>query len=1506
VGNFTLAALKQRFDQETAQAGKVTIDQQVLADRRNLAFVATMPGAQLVLINARTALDQSDVPHKLTVVGNPEIDWMIQGVNGAGLTAISIALTYDEIESKAADSTMAFEGTLTIGEHPVVCTGSAAEKGGLKFALKEGQAITAPLTAVGEFVAGSRMSPRFLPTGVKIFTEVPITAIELTFGFSDTSPTLLQVSSDVGGPWDFIEGVDLEALKNVGLRLFCTYGASNQQFRTSYGGDIHADFAFGGPPLEARLALNDGDIWEIVLGAKPGGTLPGLVDLAESLGEKEPVQTALHALGLGDISVQGVAIGFNLNDRKLLYFTILGRVRIVDTDFDLWIRLPNFQFGGGLATGSIISFRTIADHFFSASQNLPDVIVEEFSVSAQPSMGTYSLTVALSEEGFALGPLKLDGLNFFIEKTPQGFDGSMNATMEIAQTTIQVTVSHPSPGEGWQFEGGTTASGDIPVSKFLTDTIDTLFPGSPPSKSNVPSMLDVAIKSFDIQFNTKTKDFHFDTDINFGKNVETILTFSNLYQEGTQPPTFEKRATGVIKILPGTKDEFEFELVIDLKPDSKHFVALYKNTSGRSLDLGALVKSIFPDADLLKDIPKFSITIKDVIAGYVSDQTVSQSIFALDIGASIDLTSLGDIPLIGKTLSAAKALTLAFQFVYSAVAPDKKFAIADLVALNNLITVAGPKFPADKELSGFLFKAELRMGDGDPIDFNLPVTVDNSTGQLVDNGNPFPPPSGAQRTNDEVNWFQLNKNFGPIHLQRAGFKFEKGEVTVLLDGGLAAFGLEVDLMGLSVSSKINDVKDGKFDPQFGLQGLGLSFSKGGLGFAGALLRLQVIRNNETVYEYDGLASVEAEGLLLAAIGSLTTEVNDQPSLFLYAVLDYPLGGAPFFYVTGLAGGFGLNQKLTMPTVDQVQSFPLIDAALHPPSMPTDAGSAGPFITQEMQKLHTYLTPSLGQYFGCAGVRFTSFELLDSFVLVCISFGSEFELDLLGMSTLIVPSQLPTAEPALAQVSLQIVASFIPSEGFAIVQGRLTTDSYIIDPKCHLTGGFAFATWFGPNPNAGDFVITLGGYHPDFQKPTHYPTVPRVGINWQISSELSVTGGLYFALTPRALMAGGAMRAVFQTSLDLDIATVDVKAWFIMGADFIVYWKPFHYSADLYIDIGIDVVIHFLGTHDLGLDAGADLQVWGPAFGGHAHVFVKVIGIKIGFDVDFGAHAPAPPPLEWDNDQDASKSFRKSFLPPNDKIVSVVISEGLVRKVDLGNEGNGNGQITQALGGVAPPLEDNQKDVRFVINPTDFCVRTSSVIPIKECTTAIPPDQRPKQSDVPNTVFGIAPMNMGNGKVKTSHLITVTCDGKSAESEFVLRPILNHVPGGLWAENNSADINAEPLIENALVGFEIVPGRLPVPGHTQSIDRSLLKYTTHDMDKAYVDNAINTFSVTGPHPGDDPSANLALWDRIQGEIHGNATREEMLAAMGFAKNDLDIGETFSTDAAYAPNYGLLSR
>ena len=70
--------------------------------------------------------------------------------------------------------------------------------------------------------------------------------------------------------------------------------------------------------------------------------------------------------------------------------------------------------------------------------------------------------------------------------------------------------------------------------------------------------------------------------------------------------------------------------------------------------------------------------------------------------------------------------------------------------------------------------------------------------------------------------------------------------------------------------------------------------------------------------------------------------------------------------------------------------------------------------------------------------------------------------------------------------------------------------------CRLTGGFAFFFWF----DEGQFVLTLGGYHPSFVRPPEFPVVPRLGFHWAVSDAVVVKGEAYFALTSSCVMAGG--------------------------------------------------------------------------------------------------------------------------------------------------------------------------------------------------------------------------------------------------------------------------------------------------------------------------------------------------------------------------------------------------
>ena len=63
---------------------------------------------------------------------------------------------------------------------------------------------------------------------------------------------------------------------------------------------------------------------------------------------------------------------------------------------------------------------------------------------------------------------------------------------------------------------------------------------------------------------------------------------------------------------------------------------------------------------------------------------------------------------------------------------------------------------------------------------------------------------------------------------------------------------------------------------------------------------------------------------------------------------------------------------------------------------------------------------------------------------------------------------------------------------------MTPASFLYAGLCRITGGFAFYLWF-EGEHEGDFVVSVGGYHPRFKKPDHYPVVPRLQLTYQIGA-----------------------------------------------------------------------------------------------------------------------------------------------------------------------------------------------------------------------------------------------------------------------------------------------------------------------------------------------------------------------------------------------------------------------
>ena len=1061
----------------------------------------------------------------------------------------------------------------------------------------------------------------------------------------------------------------------------------------------------------------------------------------------------------------------------------------------------------------------------------------------------------------------------------------------------------PFPISGWQFEADCEEG--FPIQALL-EKLAAEVKGLPPL-SAPETIHGFSILGFSLSYDVPTKDFKL--------SASGLLTISETQkltmrldveiahqQDGTDDGTYKNHFGGVIQFAGPDGELLEFDLVFETSGKGKTFLALYRDSSGKPASISDLVSQIFPEVG--KQIPEtLSLTIKQALYAYAveSQNNAVQNqkpkhLFGIEIDGGINLSDikLPELPLIGgSVLPPDQRLELAFRVL----APSEPFSQTEIAGLESLVN-NGLGLPPD-EIKELALQTSLKLG-AETRHLNLPVKIGDAG--LAKSGVPAPDVASASAPSqvtavggDGVKWLSIQKSFGPVHVERLGLKLDGGEISGVLDASLSVSALTIGLSGLTMSSPLN-----RFDPQFSLQGMSIDFSSEALEIGGSFLRQELERKidgtdkTEQYVAYGGMAIIRTSKLTLSAIGSYTL-VSGHPSLFIYAVMNYPLGGPPFFFVTGLAAGFGFNRGLVMPGVDDVKSFPLVEQVRggDSPSLasPSERQNA---LVKQLAALESYIPAQVGEYFLAVGIRFTSFKIVDSFALLAVQFGRQVEIDLLGSSLLIAPAGAEANVTPVARAELALRARYVPDEGFLSVIGKLTSDSYILSKDCHLQGGFAFYAWFS-NEHAGDFVLTLGGYHPQFDPPAHYPQVPRLGVNWQVSDSLAIKGESYFALTPHAIMAGGNLEAVWHEG--------PVRAWFKAGIDFLLEWQPYFYDARAYVSIGASYTLESFGNSTISAELGADLHVWGPDFAMTADVHWYVFSIHI----EYIPNPKPPPEVTWE-------SFQSAFLPATEQACEVHAISGLLHQTGSGKDAYGVLDMKGPAFAVNTTIPVNRlqfgPDKDSLHAELNFRISNSGVyFADKEFTRAQPftlktdngrntltqsttdfqtaPPTPSKTVGLP----GVRPMNVAPGDFDSLLKIQIQRIGGehpgNVESEFTVTPVLKSAPAALWGEQNkSASENLNPkssLMPDTLMGFELRPKAAPTPGESHSIAVAKLQSEAKRFDSISWQNS--KIGLT------DPTA--AIYDSASSpEI--DDCRNALLKALGIT--------AYRFDFSHAPSSG----
>jgi len=945
-------------------------------------------------------------------------------------------------------------------------------------------------------------------------------------------------------------------------------------------------------------------------------------------------------------------------------------------------------------------------------------------------------------------PITIKDLFLTLEYDGSSLTPALGGSLELFQMTFGC-VARYGPPDGWKFQ---VTALNIPLTDLLVSILGEQ------DKAKAEELPKVTFPALELEVTPTTGAFRFrgEADLDWKKPFGADASFRckvelRLDRQPAKNPACNIKITGEgsfkvdqrelsskINVV-ATNDQGPLKLQtwvsieglefgLSFVPESKTFLATYHDVNGRAIKIDDLLSQIFVAAPTTG----IELTLKDALFAYRGDEQEPKYLFGLNIGIKVGLAKL---PVVGPALPAGLEFSVEDLQILAAT---RAFTLTQVNALNDMMPGTATKLPSQKPdggdtalRQGLNVSAKLKLAGADKL-LMLPASEATTPtgGGPAPAAAPTPAPTAVDKSKAPAGiskWFEIDKSLGPLSVRRIGLAYEAPKVGIKFDASLQLSFLTFNLEGLGLRYPLGGSTEPaevfkKLEPT--LDGMGLALGNGPIEIGGSLVRVPADK-----LELEGALLIRTAPFTFSALGSYV-DLNGTISVMAFAVLLRELGdptGTGAFVVTGLAFGFGVNRKLTIPPVEEVHNFPLIQAAMGKQDFKSLAVLPG--------KLRPYVSPAVGNFWIAGGIKFNSFAMVDSFLLLSVSWGAEVEIALLGLSRMTVPP-LVEQDKAVAGVELALRGVIRIADGLIQFEARLTENSFIFSKACRLYGGFAFCVWFA-GPHAGDFVVSLGGYHPAFARPAHYPLVRRLGMQLQIGTELCITGEAYFALTPSCIMAGGKLCGVFKSG--------GIEAWFIAYVDFLMNWQPFYYQAAMGITLGVALRLAGIAMR---LEVSVDLRLQGPPFGGEARVVLWVIS----FTIPFGERASAPPPLKprefVNNCLPAPKDPKKDKSPD---VFSVRITGGLLREQEI----------------------KGQNRTHRIVNAHRLSLIAQSVIPCTEFG-GLAKGLGAKAS------CGIRPM----GKTNLKSVFSVTADGIIPGRHVEVSAITGNVADAVWGKSET--------------------------------------------------------------------------------------------------------------------------
>lgn len=1090
-------------------------------------------------------------------------------------------------------------------------------------------------------------------------------------------------------------------------------------------------------------------------------------------------------------------------DKFTLTFTLLNNPKVVFVDVDASATIF------GVAFNADFSFPSLD---FMATLNSPltlDVVMQEIDIdpnfhlpalasttidglSIQGNLeGKYYTVSAALNTNWVLSGFTFEGFAFTIAYGSLFKSCDFEASVKINSTPFTVYAGY----DNGTFKGSINNI-QIDLSKVMAHFASDFSSAASVIAKELPSGTTITVDSIGFS-HTSSSIYSFNVEVSFG-NTKASIFFEkdpSLTGSGGELVTV---SIGGVHIAAGA-GEYLFAYIPQNGP---------KRIDVTSMVLDGLTNLKVPSpeiASLTSLLPALEITVTAGVI-YYSNKTPAKAKILVYLAAEERL-SLTNLQVIGKFLEDEVSASIAISGLVYNQGNDS----SDLIHIESLLSTfksnPGPAGGASQAIGhfsipttlgeGIEMTVELAISDWKAIlnigqDQNAAPTKDSGCripiGDPTSSAGSGPNPPLPQDLGDGLKHVQVNKSFGPATIQSIGFKLGNGIFEAAFTGTLSLGPLAFDLVDLAITNRLN-----KFDPVFGLTGLGVAFNKGGISVAG-MLEHQLVGTNE---EFNGGILCNIPDASISVFGSFTAK--NPTSLFAYGFLGAPLLDIVIVELNGLAAGIGVNRQLVLPLPANISNFPLVSAAEGSPPPGTNAsGNNGALLKRlgnMIRQLGTNIPVTSKEYFFAFGIRGSVVELIEVFILMVPEFGATVKLNAFGILSLAVPTDEP-----LAEIQIAFDMGFDPEEGIMTAGGALTPNSYLFSKNASITGSFAYFAAFKNQTNgdyagarAGGFAMVAGSYGPFIKTESYYPKVQPLELNWKVSNNFNITASVYFAMVPHALAVGGSLHATYTTGGK----HFSAGAAFDINADFFIHWKPLRYRAAMSLEFKAWGTVNLIIHKTFNINVSAGLNVWGPSFSGNATLKVHIL---FTFHVHISWGDPDSPslPISWD-------TFKTNFLPADPSIVSARTNAGKVKQLTA---------LQQVAG----------KTIQYdVVNPKEFQITIASIIPITDATL----NGGLLKTPIPSIgTLGIWPMQVGVNTPLSStfHMIIESLYGSSWKQSgpnktdlWELTPILKNVPTALWRKGQDSfrvpdEVSNDSLIENVFSGFKINAPK-PTPQHT---------------------------------------------------------------------------------------------